>query len=350
MTSTARRSPIPAPAGGPAVVVVGAGIAGVACARALVRAGIQVHVRERSRHAGGRMASPVLEGPVLGGRVTDTGASYFTVTPDVVVDGFPAVVDGWVERGLARPWTDRFPVLGPDGFGEAKVGPQRYAAPVGLRSLVTDLLERTAEEAGGRLVTSFSDEVRAVEAGPRVDGAPVDAVVLAMPDPQALRLLGPALGAERAVLEARTWEPVLALVAGWQQRTWPELDGAFVADDTVLGWVADDGSRRGDGAPVLVAHSTSAFAAAHLDDTAAAAPAMLTALDRLLGTGPPTTAQVRRWTYARPAAPREAAFHWGAARVGLAGDGWGAPKVQTAWASGDALGRAVAAELTAAAG
>ena len=53
---------------------------------------------------------------------------------------------------------------------------------------------------------------------------------------------------------------MLALTATFETRTW-DLDGAFVSDDTILGWIADDGSRRGDGAPVLVAHSTSEVAA-----------------------------------------------------------------------------------------
>jgi len=334
------------------VVVVDAGIAGVACARALARQGVRVELRERARHAGGRMASPVING-----RVTDTGASYFTVSdasaaPDggSAADGFRAVVDDWVERGFARPWTDRFPVLAGDGLGEPKPGPVRYAAPGGLRALVNDLLERAAHETGDRLLPRFGEEVRAVGPGPTVDGTPVAAVVLAMPDPQALRLLDPALEPERAELGGREWEPVLALVAGWAERTWPELDGAFVADDPVLGWMADDGRRRGDGAPVLVAHSTSPFAAQHLGDPAAAAPEMVAAVDRLLGTGAPGAAQVRRWSYARPSAAREAACHVGAARVGFAGDGWGSAKVQTAYASGEALGRVLAGELGSSAG
>ncbi|MGZ4650485.1 MAG: FAD-dependent oxidoreductase, partial [Kineosporiaceae bacterium] len=61
------------------VVVVGAGIAGVACARALRRGGLGVRVFDRGRRIGGRMA---LHRERLGGteRVVDVGASYFTVS------------------------------------------------------------------------------------------------------------------------------------------------------------------------------------------------------------------------------------------------------------------------------
>ena len=82
-----------------------------------------------------------------------------------------------------------------------------------------------------------------------VDDRPASAVVLAMPDPQAHRLLGDDLRAELPA--AASFEPVLALVAGWAERCW-DFDGLFVNDHESLAWVADDGRRRGDDAPVLV--------------------------------------------------------------------------------------------------
>ena len=56
-----------------AVVVVGGGIAGVACAVELATAGVAVRVVDRARTVGGRMASKRIDGlPV------DLGAAYFT--------------------------------------------------------------------------------------------------------------------------------------------------------------------------------------------------------------------------------------------------------------------------------
>ena len=85
------------------VVVVGAGIAGVACARELRARGVDVRVLERAGHPGGRMASPALHG-----RPVDLGAAYLTARDPE----FTRVVRGWAERGLARPWTDTFAVAG----------------------------------------------------------------------------------------------------------------------------------------------------------------------------------------------------------------------------------------------
>ncbi len=305
------------------VVVIGAGISGIACARQLAAAGHDVRVLDRGRVPGGRLASRRMHG-----RVVDLGASYFTVDP---ASGFAAVVADWQARGLARPWTDTFAALAGDGSRQDKPGPVRWAAPAGLRSLVTDL--------AADLVVEQEHPVAAVGPGPTVDGAAYDAAVLAMPDPQALRLLDPACPAA-ALVTGREWEPCLALAAGFDRREWA-VDGAFVADDPVLSWVADDGSRRGDGAPVLVGHSTPAFAARHLDAPDEAAPALVASLRDLLGLPEPAWSYVQRWRFAKPVGTRDAAYGV-AGGIGLCGDGWGRSKVQAAWESGDALGRALA--------
>ena len=304
------------------VTVVGAGIAGVACARALAGAGVPVRVLDRGRRPGGRMASRTMSG-----RAVDLGASYLTAHEG---SPFAAVVDDWVARGLARPWTDTFAVAGPDGLRSTTTGPVRYAAAAGLRSLVEDLATGLDVESGRT--------VAAVGPGRRVDGEDVPAVVLAMPDPQGRRLLD--ADAAGRLLDDRPWEPSLAVVLGWSERRWPaDLHGAFVHDDPAVTWVADDGDRRGDGAPVLVAHTTAELAAAHLEDPDAAAGPVAVAVGRALGIdGPPAWTAVHRWTYARPAEPRPEPFGL-ADGIGVCGDGWSAPsRVESAWTSGHLLG------------
>jgi renalase len=312
------------------VIVVGAGIAGVACARELRAAGRAVTVYDRGHRIGGRLAVRTFDG-----RPIDLGASYFTAHDPA----FTEVTDAWVRRGLARPWTDTFHLATPEGLQGTTTGAPRYAATAGLRSLVEDL-------AAG-LAVQHPLEVDEVDPGPSVDGVKAAAVVLAMPDPQALDLLSDGLGAERAALQGRTWEPVLTLAARWPERAWPLIDGVFVNESPILTFVADDGARRGDGAPVLVAHADPVFSAGHVDDPDSAVPAMLAELAAVLGiTVEPDWVQVKRWGVARPAAERPEPFHLGPAMVGLAGDGWhGRPRVETAFLSGRALGRELAARL-----
>ncbi|WP_214406683.1 NAD(P)/FAD-dependent oxidoreductase [Pseudonocardia lacus] len=312
-----------------AVVVVGAGIAGIACARVLHGAGVAVRVLDRARAVGGRMASKYLHG-----RPVDLGAAYFTVRDPE----FAEVVGGWRTAGRARPWTDELAVLGGPGRRPAP-GPMRWAAPAGLRSLVADLAEG--------LDVELDHPVAAVGPGPTVDGEPADAVVLAMPDPQALRLVAADSAAGRELV-GRRWRPVVAVAAGWERRQWAPLPAGFVNDHPVLSLIADDGDRRGDGAPVLVAHTTARVARAYdAQPDRAVGPAVAAVREVLDIAGPPAWTHAHRWRLASPDADRDTLFHLGADGVGLAGDGWGSARIETAWRSGTALGRAVVARLRA---
>lgn len=319
------------------VVVVGAGISGVACARTLQQHGIEVRVVDRGRRIGGRMASRRIDG-----RVVDLGASYFTVADR----RFESVVQAWEAAGLAEPWTDTFHVLQSGAEPATKRGPMRWRAPDALRVLVEQFAEPLDVRHGpDEAVTA----VTAADSGLRVDGVRASAVILAMPDRQAGRVLGEGL-TDLADALTREWQPTLVLVASFAERTWDtwgHFDGAFVGGDADLTWVADDGRRRGDDAPVLVAHSTADVARRHLDDPQAATPELLSALRRLLQLPEPVSTHVRRWGPAQPTGERPASFLLDDRLVGVCGDGWGLPKVEGAFLSGAALGDALAHRLSA---
>jgi renalase len=293
------------------VIVVGAGIAGLACARELVDAGVPATVRERGRVVGGRLASKRFDG-----RYADIGAAYLTADDPA----FAGRVESWRVGGLLRPWTDTLRVY--DGAGPPRTasGPLRWAAPGGLRSLAEDLARELDVELG--------HEVAALPAA--------DAVVLAMPGPQALAI-APLDAARRQV-----WSPALTAVLTYPERSWPDFAGAFVNNHPVLATVCDDGDRRGDRAPVLVAHSTAAFARPHLTDPDRAAGQLEEAVRDLLGVPAAVSTRVHRWTYATPA-PGSGGFAV-EGRTYLCGDAFGRPRVQTAWLSGRAVARAILSE------
>ncbi|MDA2892619.1 FAD-dependent oxidoreductase [Mycolicibacterium sp. BiH015] len=303
------------------VAVIGAGMSGAACAQALDERGIAVDMFERGRTGGGRMSSPTVHE-----RRVDLGAAYLTAKDE----SFSAVVEDWVRRGLARPWTDTFDVVSPGGR-DVTSGPVRYAAAHGLRSLVKDLLP---------------EEVRYDAQTGSVNVLDHDAVVLAMPDPQAARLIP----------DAFAWvdyEPVIAVAAGWPERCWDVRDAAFVNDNPDISFVADDGARRGDRAPVLVVHTTAARARRHLDSPDDAVAPTLNAVRRLLGVAAePVYTHVHRWTFAKPVGTHgDDAYGLlpGDRPVGVCGDAWcpsGAPRVESAWLSGRRLAGAIADMLS----
>jgi renalase len=313
------------PAGGPAtnvgmaatpgpVTVVGAGIAGAACVAALQQGGVPVRWFDRAAAPGGRMASPVLRG-----RRVDIGASYFTVRDE----GFAAVVDRWARAGLARPWTDTFAVFAPADAPSSSTGPLRWSAPGGLQSLVQAVAGEVVPEA-----------VRLIETLPDGD------VVLAMPDPDAAQLVD--------VPDPVAYQPAIAVVCGFTERRWSFRDGAFVNGHAAIEFVADDGARRGDDAPVLVVHTTAELARRHAADPSAAVGEVLEALQDLLGVGRPEWSTAHRWAVAKPAGGHPATFGLiepGPAQViGLAGDQWcgsAPPRIESAWRSGTDVAGAI---------
>lgn len=282
------------------VVVVGAGIAGLACARELVDAGMPARVIERAEAPGGRLASRW-----LGNRFADVGAAYVTADDPA----FQGRLQSWRIEGLARPWTDTF-------RGQHGPGPMRWSAPGGLRSL--------AESLATGLQIAYGVEVTELPEA--------DHVVLAMPGPEALRVVD--------LPEAReqSWDPVLTAVLTYPRRSWDDFGGAFVNDHPVLATVCDDGDRRGDRAPVLVAHSTPQFARER------GRAAMAEAVNELFGIEDSPSVEYHHWPYAQPRPLRGGFARSG--NVYLCGDAYGRPRVQTAWLSGRAVAEDIIRERT----
>lgn len=82
----------------PSIAIVGAGIAGVACANALAAEGIAATVYERSGGVGGRLATVVLpEGAPA--YAFDHGAQSFNVR----TEAFRRAVDAARRQGLVMP-------------------------------------------------------------------------------------------------------------------------------------------------------------------------------------------------------------------------------------------------------
>lgn len=329
------------------VLVVGAGISGLACARVLADAGVPVRVLDRGRRVGGRMSGRRVETSV-GVRVADLGAAYFTVSGD---GGFAQTVADWEQRGLARPWTDTFGVVEDGVLSRSSSGPVRWGTPGGLRTLLDDLVDPPGRTP---LEVVHGIDVEAVSAGaegPAVDGRPAAAVVLAMPDPQAADLL-PRMAAMRLDVSAQwNWRPCISVYAAWSQRWWPDFHAAFVNDSDLLVFLADDGSRRGDDAPVLVAHVAPQRSADHLDAPAAVIGDVLAGLGPMLTSAPTPGAEwarAHRWSLAEPLRRHEdLTFGWDEeTSIGVCGDAWGErARVQTAWESGTALGEELRARF-----
>ncbi|MGH8807747.1 MAG: FAD-dependent oxidoreductase, partial [Noviherbaspirillum sp.] len=84
------------------IAIIGAGIAGLTCARHLLAQGHDVIVYEKGESVGGRTSTRQTE---LGG--FDHGAQYFTVTSE----RFAHEVGTWRKAGRVMPWGGRLVTL-----------------------------------------------------------------------------------------------------------------------------------------------------------------------------------------------------------------------------------------------
>lgn len=323
------------------VAVIGAGVAGLACARVLREAGVEVSVYDKGRGPGGRCSSR--RTPF--GRF-DHGAQFFTVRDE----GFQERVSEWEAAGVVARWDAEFVSVGPNG-AEPCTGDPRWVGSPKFNAFV----EREAEAAGVHFGLRLAGPARAPD-GERwalvgVAGQSAweaDWVVVAAPAEQAMTLLeGTGTELIRGVRTARS-APTWTLMAAFERDTPAPFDAAAIEGHT-LGWVGRELSKPGrTGTCRWVAHASAEWSRAHLeDDEVEVVGALTDALTDLLGTDDrPAFADAHRWRYAQveETAPDPFGLDAGA-RLATCGDWHVAPRVESAWISGDRLGRALLERL-----
>lgn len=345
------------------VAVIGAGLAGLACATRLVSYGFRVQVFDKGRRPGGRTSTrrvgsgegatvDATDGPAVGAPATwqfDHGAQYFTVRDPV----FAERVGEWLSEGTAAVWHGRIRVLERNRLGPEREGSEgptvRYVGVPGMGSLGRRL-------AGECRVVSEA-RVDALERQGRrwvpMDGegeelGRYDLAVVAVPAPQAVPLLrdAPELAARaEAVRMAPTW----ALLLGYTTSLELPFDGAFV-QGSPLSWMARNGSKPGrSGSEGWVLHASHPWSREHLDEAEEKIAERLfeifvTAARRSSGTVPPEpeVALAHRWRFAAPETPLTSRYLLDPELgVGACGDWCGGPRLEGAYLSGWALAGAL---------
>lgn len=313
------------------IAVIGAGMAGLACAGALHRAGHAVTLFDKSRRVGGRLATRRADGLMF-----DHGAQYATARDPA----FIFVMQAMVAAGNAAPW--------------AAAGEARWCGVPGMSALAQHMerqgvgslqTERHVaflhREADGWLVR-HSDAAHTrpgvvSDQGGELAG-PFDRIAVALPSPQASGLLHPhAFAAEAASAGmAPCWAMMLAFA---EATTAPDL---LRPDTGPLRWIARDSSRPGR-APLpecWIAHATPEWSRSHLEQPAEAVQATLQHVFAAATgiTAAPCYAAMHRWRYALADAPLNKPALWDAAAgLGVCGDWCLGTRVEAAFMSGQAL-------------
>lgn len=308
------------------IAIVGAGLAGLACARVLVEGGLSPVILEKSRGVGGRLATRRADG----GLQFNHGAPYLTATdPD-----FAALLAEAEAGGAASKWRANAPAASDAGpWYVGQPGMSGFA-----RHLCRDLDIRT-----GVSVSAVSPEGQGWRVTTADQSQHFDGVILTLPAPQVLRLLGPDNVLAEDLSSVRM-SPCLTLMAAFAG----QVQSGRTADAvpaTELGLVMPETSKPGreSGLQSFVAHATADFSRLHLErDVQEIAGLMLPLLCDHIGRRPSEAvhAVAHRWRYAlvdRALGRPFLADH--SNRLFLGGDWCLGKAAQDAWMSGRAIAR-----------
>jgi hypothetical protein len=268
----------------PRVAVIGAGMAGLVCARTLADHRFPVVIFEKSRGLGGRLATRR-----TGTDAFDHGAPGFTAGDH----RFQRYVDAWNERGLVRPWR---PTSGGGPWWVAVPGMSALGRALGAELDRRQPCRVAGVERDGDGWRLFDEE--------GTDHGRFDAVVVATPAPQAVPLLAavPAFAeAAGRALMAPCWTALVAFDAP------VALDDLVCPSGGPLAMLARDGAKPGrDGRECWVVHTASDWSCRHLeDDSESVVEAVLDAFAAVAGDDLPglRCAQAHRWRYAHVETP-----------------------------------------------
>lgn len=314
------------------VAVIGAGLAGLSCARILRRAGCYVEVFEQDRIVGGRMATTR-----LGLVPFDHGAQYITARSDI----FRTYIDEIQSSAYATRWVP----TAANGEGASMLTPWYVGTP-GMSSVVRPLAEGVRLHTNMRVHTLqrgekgwylwFEDESRA---------GPFHAVAVATPAPEARLLLG-RIEVLATPLERVRVSPIWSVLVRLEDRILPTQD-VFSDMSEVVRWVARNNAKpgrppRGDH---IVIHASPSWTRETEDvDTDVVASELWNEVGNLLGLPPTRPAQLSAhlWQHGLVDEPLGETFLYSYEHsVGVTGDWCLGRLAEHAYQSGIGLGKAI---------
>jgi photolyase PhrII len=302
------------------VAIVGAGLAGLSCARVLADHNVECVVFDKGRGVGGRTSTRRTDDGSF-----DLGAQYFTARDA----RFVRWVRMWEARGLVAPWAGTVVKLGAEGAApQDTTACDRYVGVPGMSALAKHLAADLHVKTGhivdqlrmdnGRVALLGRRDLHATLAPASPDAlgdehfGAFDALVVCVPPAQAAALLAVHHTAMADRLAQVAFEPCLALGIDLAEPLPVPWDAAFVGgpDETEgpspLSWIARDSSKPGRSS----GERWMLHARGHVSRQWYHRPVhelrdmLVAAFARLIATTPQVkSTHVHRWKYARPIGP-----------------------------------------------
>jgi predicted NAD/FAD-dependent oxidoreductase len=281
------------------IAIIGAGIAGVVLADRLRGAGHAVTVFEKSRGAGGRIATRRTDGFAF-----DHGAPYFTARSDT----FRAFLAPLIARGVVAEWQGRFARIGADGVAvPERARAARFVAVPAMnalcKALIADADLRTGVEVAPIRQPGELHDTEGNGLGR------FDWIISTAPGPQTGALFADVASVP---LAPNHMSGGFTTMLGCAESHDPGWDMAHV-DDAVIGSVIVDSAKPGRDAtwPAFVVHAQTDWAGPRIDeDPATIQPVILEGFARLSGIDPNTAQYLatHRWRYAHAGAGLPAGY------------------------------------------
>ena len=338
------------------IAIVGAGMAGIACARTLVQAGHQVTVFEQSNELGGRMAT---RDSAFG--TFDHGVQYFTARDPRFVKALKIVPN------LCRPWSaSTVQVLDDHGRVVAAGLPNRDAHWVptpGMNALVSTWAAPLARvERNAKVIHLDRDVLNGQHWQLRTeepDGAlhvlsGFDTVLLAIPAEPARLLLNTTPQADKLTqqLDMVKMDPCWTLMMAFPQAMQPGLSSlgpqwnAARSTHHRVAWLARESSKPGRGGiERWTVQASAAWSQEHLnDDTHRIEAKLRRAFSEITGIrAEPAHVETKLWRAAETTQPLGSSHLWDASTgLGVCGDWCLGSRVENAFISGLELALSVA--------
>ena len=305
------------------ILIVGAGMSGLASASSLDPTRFQILVIDKSMKIGGRLASKK-----IGTAQFDYGAQFMTAREGQ----FLALMQKCEKLGLIKQWFT-------SGSGKQQRHPRWCGVP-GMTSVAKHLAGSLQLYPGLKVVTIERVNDRWLARTSTGDELLARAVLLTPPVPQILALIKESdikissHIAER--LENIKYEKCLAVLAHLRGPSSINPPGGMKFSEGHISWLADNQQKGISKVPAVTIHGAAAFSEHHWhSDRQESGTLLLKAAESWLGSGV-SEFQVHGWRYAKPVRvePERCMVINRMPPLVLAGDAFGGPRVEGAALSG----------------